>query len=67
MLNFTHEKKVNQKNKNANFPTFSHQTNRSNTKRERERERERDKCLEAKKMKENENPETLKRLRVFFF
>ena len=37
------------------------------THRERERERERDKCLEAKKMKENENPETLKRLRVFFF
>ena len=30
-------------------------------------EREREKCLEAKKMKENENPETLKRLRVFFF
>ena len=37
---------------------------------EREREREREKCLEAKKMKENENPcETLKCLRagVFFF
>ena len=26
------------KNKNAKFPTFSHQTNRSNTERERERE-----------------------------
>ena len=29
--------------------------------------REREKCLEAEKMKENENPETLKCLRVFFF
>ena len=26
-----------------------------------------EKCLEAKKMKENENPETLKCLRGFFF
>ena len=33
---------------------------------EREREREREKCLEAEKMKENENPEILKCLRVFF-
>ena len=43
------------------------QTDQTQRERERERERERDKCLEAKKMKENENPETLKRLRVFFF
>ena len=28
--------------------------------------REREKCLEAEKMKENENPETLKPLRDFF-
>ena len=33
----------------------------------REREREREKCLEAEKMKENENPETLKCMRGFFF
>ena len=35
--------------------------------REREREREREKCLEAKKMKKNENPKTLKCLRAFFY
>ena len=29
--------------------------------------KEREKCLEAKKMKKNENPETLKCLRAFFF
>ena len=33
----------------------------------REREREREKCLESEKMKENENPKTLKRLRAFLF
>ena len=35
----------------------------------RESKRERDKCLEAEKMKENENPETLKHIRSlsFFF
>ena len=34
---------------------------------EKESKREREKCLEAEKMKENENPETLKRLRSLFF
>ena len=29
--------------------------------------REREKCLEAEKMKQNENPETLKPLRDFFY
>ena len=36
-------------------------------KRESKREREKEKCLEAEKMKENENPETLKCMRGFFF
>ena len=38
--------------------------------RERKREskrKEREKCLEVKKMKENENLETLKHLRAVFF
>ena len=53
--------------KKTKMQIFLHFLIKQTDQTQRERERERDKCLEAKKMKENENPETLKRLRVFFF
>ena len=46
---------------------FCVEKNSERLERKSKRERERKKCLEAEKMKENENPETLKCMRGFFF